>query len=102
MERDAREGVDDDTAIKQLNRIDSAYIGMKNKAFLLMKDNERMELSRSGYIAENELLRKRLARLEQELLAYRESGEPARQDAPGHDVNVDDNSRSWWDRIRGR
>src|SRR5262245_60073947 len=37
---------DEESLVKQLNRLDSAMVGLRLKAFYLAKDNERMELAR--------------------------------------------------------
>ncbi|MFN8535056.1 MAG: hypothetical protein U0556_16075 [Dehalococcoidia bacterium] len=54
---------DEESLVKQLNRMDSAYVGMKHKAYLLALDNERMELARNGWEVELQALRRMVAQL---------------------------------------
>lgn len=73
MKREAEANLEDDSLMKQLNRMESAYIGMANKAFALSKDNELMELSRNGWIFENRALTNRIRLLEEQLAALGKS-----------------------------
>ena len=67
MKRQAESALTDNDLMKQLNRMESAYIGMSNKAYALSKDNEMMELSRNGWIFENRALIARVRQLEEKL-----------------------------------
>jgi hypothetical protein len=67
MRMEAKADESDETLFKQLQRIDSAYISMQNKAYLLSLDNQQMELSRNGWLIENEGLRARVLQLTEEL-----------------------------------
>lgn len=73
MKHESQADESDETLFKQINRIDSAYISMKNKAYLLSLDNQRMELSRNGWIVENEGLRAKVNQLSEELQRLRGS-----------------------------
>jgi hypothetical protein len=67
MRMEAKADESDESLFKQLQRIDSAYISMQNKAYLLSLDNQQMELSRNGWLTENEGLRARVLQLTEEL-----------------------------------
>lgn len=114
---------DEESLVKQLNRLDSAYVGMKNKAYRLALDNERMELARNGWIVElgaaQDLvrqLRARIAELEgkpmrptpeaakavqQELELEAPANAPEAHQSPPQAANQDDTGRSLWRRITG-
>ncbi|MCL6648627.1 MAG: hypothetical protein K6U89_09865 [Chloroflexi bacterium] len=107
----------EDDLVKQLNRLESAYVAMKHKAFLLARDNERMELARSGWEVELAALRKLLAELKGEAAppAVREAPageEPARPpdwelEAPAFLEEeprsaAEGSKRSLWRRLTGR
>ncbi|MCS6802132.1 MAG: hypothetical protein RMM58_05915 [Chloroflexota bacterium] len=63
LRRQGEAETDEESLVKQLNRLEGAYIGMKHKAYLLALDNERMELARSGWEVELEALRRMVAQL---------------------------------------
>lgn len=63
LRRQGQTEPDTESLVRQLNRLEGAYVGMKHKAYLLALDNERMELARNGWEVELDALRRLVAQL---------------------------------------
>ncbi|MCS7001890.1 MAG: hypothetical protein NZ518_03475 [Dehalococcoidia bacterium] len=112
FKRQSRTDLSDDDAIKQLNRIEGAFVGMRHKAFLLALDNEKMELARNGWIRENQALTGRVQQLLNEIADLRGQPRPApppmsaddQLEAPAFldEEEKRDRNKRFWDRFLGR
>lgn len=122
LRRQAQPEADDESLVRQLNRLEGAYIGMKHKAYLLALDNERMELARNGWEVELDALRRLVAQLRGAETAVSPPAQPeapARPTEPAATRPTDDweleapaylmddepaersGGKSFWRRIRG-
>ncbi len=106
--------LDEDSLSKQLNRLDSALVGLRLKAFYLAKDNERMEMATQGWKTENEGLRQLVNRLRAELgqtppiiappvvAAQSMEYDPNEEPGEGQDEREERGSGNFWSRLRGK
>jgi hypothetical protein len=114
LRRQGEGAEDEESLVKQLNRLESAYVGMKHKAYLLALDNERMELARNGWEVELRALRHMVAQLRGDAAPPAVKApppEPAGRpddwelEAPANlmdDQPADGGGKSLWQRIIGR